>query len=150
MATKIQLRRDTAANWTTNNPTLAAGEVGVETDTSKIKIGNGTDNWVALSYFGGGGDFLPLALTEATSIVAGDNPFSIVTNPLTDVGTKSVLVVSFPDEETFNVTAVNAAGDAINSFAISPTNTDVYLFSPNGTKYQLVVGDDGVLSTVAA
>ena len=50
MATRIQLRRDTAANWTSNNPTLANGEMGVETDTFKFKIGNGSTAWNALQY----------------------------------------------------------------------------------------------------
>lgn len=50
--TKIQLRRDTAANWTTNNPTLLAGEVGFETDTNKHKIGDGTTAWTSLAYQG--------------------------------------------------------------------------------------------------
>ena len=40
--TKIQLRRDTAANWSTNNPTPSAGEPCFETDTGKLKIGDGT------------------------------------------------------------------------------------------------------------
>jgi len=52
MATKIQLRRDTAANWTSNNPTLSSGEVGVETDTLKFKIGDGSTAWTALTYQG--------------------------------------------------------------------------------------------------
>ena len=42
MAIRIQLRRDTAANWTSVNPTLRAGEIGIETDTLKFKIGNGS------------------------------------------------------------------------------------------------------------
>ena len=46
----IQLRRDTASNWTSANPTLAQGELGVETDTSKIKIGDGSTAWSSLSY----------------------------------------------------------------------------------------------------
>jgi len=51
MAYKVlQLRRDTAANWTSNDPTLAAGEIGVETDTLKFKIGDGSTTWVALAY----------------------------------------------------------------------------------------------------
>ena len=50
MATKIQLRRDSSTNWTSTNPTLSQGEMGVETDTGKFKIGDGTSNWVALSY----------------------------------------------------------------------------------------------------
>ncbi len=51
MADIIQLRRDTAANWTTVNPILAQGEAGLETDTQKIKVGNGSSTWTALSYW---------------------------------------------------------------------------------------------------
>ena len=50
MAVQIQLRRDTAANWTSSNPTLAQGEMGVETDTAYYKIGDGTTAWTSLSY----------------------------------------------------------------------------------------------------
>jgi hypothetical protein len=46
----IQLRRDTAANWTSANPTLASGELGYETDTGNFKIGNGSTAWASLSY----------------------------------------------------------------------------------------------------
>lgn len=48
--TVIQTRRDTAANWTSANPTLASGEIGFETDTSKFKIGNGSTAWTSLAY----------------------------------------------------------------------------------------------------
>lgn len=51
MATQIQMRRDTAANWTSANPTLTTGEWGYETDTGRIKIGNGSTAWTSLSYF---------------------------------------------------------------------------------------------------
>jgi len=50
MAERIQLRRDTAADWTSNNPILAEGEYGYETDTGKHKIGNGVGTWTALPY----------------------------------------------------------------------------------------------------
>lgn len=53
MAYEIQLRRDTAANWTSADPTLASGEAGYETDTGKIKFGDGSTAWSGLSYFGG-------------------------------------------------------------------------------------------------
>ena len=49
---RIQLRNDTAENWTTKNPLLLKGEMGVETDTGKTKIGNGTDHWTTLKYSG--------------------------------------------------------------------------------------------------
>ena len=50
MPTKIQLRRDTAADWTSNNPTLAAGEFGWESDTNRFKIGDGSAAWASLAY----------------------------------------------------------------------------------------------------
>jgi len=50
VATKIQVRRDTAANWTSVNPTLSAGEWGLETDTGRAKIGDGTTAWATLAY----------------------------------------------------------------------------------------------------
>jgi hypothetical protein len=50
MADIIQIRRDTAANWTSANPTLAQGELGAETDTDKIKIGDGSTAWASLAY----------------------------------------------------------------------------------------------------
>ena len=55
MATIIQVRHDTAANWTSANPILALGEFGLETDTNKLKRGDGTTSWNNLSYFGSGG-----------------------------------------------------------------------------------------------
>jgi hypothetical protein len=50
MAVQIQLRNDSAANWASANPTLAAGEVGVETDTFLIKVGDGSTAWNSLAY----------------------------------------------------------------------------------------------------
>ena len=64
MANKIQLRRDTTANWTSSNPTLSQGEIGYELNTGKIKIGTGTTAWNSLSY-----------LTIATSSVTGTLTF---------------------------------------------------------------------------
>lgn len=48
--TTVQMRRDTAANWTSTNPTLASGEWGLETDTRLMKIGDGTTAWNSLAY----------------------------------------------------------------------------------------------------
>jgi hypothetical protein len=49
---QLQLRRGTAAEWTAANTTLAAAEIGVETDTDKFKIGNGSTAWNLLGYGG--------------------------------------------------------------------------------------------------
>jgi hypothetical protein len=52
MATTAVLRhrRDTAANWTSNNPVMLSGQLGYETDTLKFKFGDGSTSWVSLSY----------------------------------------------------------------------------------------------------
>ena len=50
--TRIQLKHGLAASWADKNPVLLAGEIGIETDTLKMKVGNGTSNWKALGYLG--------------------------------------------------------------------------------------------------
>ena len=50
MPARILLRRDSSGNWDTNNPVLSLGEPGVETDTLKVKIGDGASDWQALGY----------------------------------------------------------------------------------------------------
>ena len=51
MAFRIQIRRDTAANWAINNPVLLQAEMGYVTDTNQAKFGNGVDPWNDLEYF---------------------------------------------------------------------------------------------------
>jgi hypothetical protein len=55
MATRMQQRRGTAAQWISTNggagPVLNAGEMGWESDTNKFKIGDGVNNWTSLDYF---------------------------------------------------------------------------------------------------
>lgn len=65
MADLIQIRRDTAANWTSANPTLAQGELGAETDTSKIKIGDGSTVWNSLGYLVDTGGYAAYSDTTA-------------------------------------------------------------------------------------
>jgi hypothetical protein len=71
--TQMQVRRGTASSWTSTNPTLAAGELGFETDTGKFKIGNGSSTWTGLSYAGGGQNTLTTYQYTAT---AGQTTFS--------------------------------------------------------------------------
>ena len=52
LKTTIIMRNDAAATWTSKNPILSKGEFGVEHDTNKFKIGNGTTAWVDLPYAG--------------------------------------------------------------------------------------------------
>lgn len=61
---QIKLRNDTASNWATENPVLLLGEIGLETDTRKAKIGDGTTAWNGLQYAftsSASGNYLPLS-----------------------------------------------------------------------------------------
>lgn len=51
MANRIQFRRDTAVRWETINPILMEGEIGLEIDTHRAKMGNGIDAWNVLEYW---------------------------------------------------------------------------------------------------
>lgn len=66
----IKLRRGTAAQWTATNPVLAEGEVGLETDTRKFKVGTGAAAWNSMQYWGGSGggaaDFIDLGDVPAS------------------------------------------------------------------------------------
>ena len=64
MADLIQIRRDTAANWTSANSILAQGELGAETDTSKIKIGDGSTAWSSLAYLIDVGSYITASSTD--------------------------------------------------------------------------------------
>lgn len=62
MTSRILLRRGTAAQWASANPILGSGELGVETDTLKFKIGNGTSTWTQLTSYA---NITPSDLTSA-------------------------------------------------------------------------------------
>jgi Major tropism determinant N-terminal domain len=83
MAVKIQMRRDTAAAWTAANPVLAAGEMGLETDTTYYKIGNGSTAWNSLAYGAYNGTISNGTITSAMiadgTIVAGDIAANAIT-----------------------------------------------------------------------
>jgi len=74
MATQIQLRRDTAANWDTTNPVLAQGEAGYALDTGELKLGDGTTPWNALKNVSGG------ATGGGTDDVFYENSQTVTTN----------------------------------------------------------------------
>jgi citrate lyase gamma subunit len=94
MATRMQQRRGTAAQWTAANPVLAAGEIGFETDNNRFKIGNGATAWTALDYFANNAaledllDGAPEALNTLNELAAaiGDdaNFFTTVTTNLSN------------------------------------------------------------------
>lgn len=81
---QMQQRRDTAANWTSSNPTLLSGELAYETDTGKFKIGTGSAVWTALGYLPiagtNGSDYLRLADDDASNYVQLEAPGTVASN----------------------------------------------------------------------
>ena len=83
MADMIQIRRDTAANWTSVNPVLAQGELGIETDTLKIKAGNGTTVWNSLGYLIDTGGY---GTVTSVGLVGGSTGLTTTGGPITTSG----------------------------------------------------------------
>jgi hypothetical protein len=89
--TQIQTRRGTAASWTSTNPTLAAGEIGFESDTNKFKIGTGSTAWASLAYASNvsplttKGDLYTYS-TDNTRLAVGANGETIVADSSTSTG----------------------------------------------------------------
>lgn len=71
VVTQIQIRRGTAAQWTSANPVLASGEFGYETDTGKAKIGNGVTAWNSLAYSITGTDGDITGVTAGSGLTGG-------------------------------------------------------------------------------
>lgn len=130
MATRIQLRRDTEANWTSANPTLSAGELAYSTDQNKIKIGNGTSSWTQLSYITANSDQLTEGSTNLffTTERAQDAVGGMVTG-----NTESGISVTYDDETgklNFDVSdpTLTFTGDATGSGTITNLgNTSIEL-----------------------
>jgi hypothetical protein len=133
MASRIQYRRDTASNWTSENPVLASGEPGYETDTGKEKIGDGSTAWTSLAYAGGG----------STTLLG-----------LTDVGADGtngqVLTTNGSGAFTFTTVSGGAAGPDltdINSI-VSEVGSDLELTAKNDLKLYANAGTNADITVV--
>ena len=106
---RVQLRRDTSVNWTSGNPVLKSGEIGYETDTGKLKIGDNATYWTSLDY-----SFTAASLLSEVNLV--DN--------LVDLGDVAISSASNGDFLRWNGTAwindaVNLSTDTVGSFVQS-------------------------------
>ena len=122
MADIIQIRRDTASNWTSANPTLASGELGFETDTDKIKIGDASTAWTSLGYVI---DASTYALTTGTTFTgavigttfAGDLTGDVVGDVTGDVSGSSGTTTGNAATATALATTRTIGGVAFNGTA---------------------------------
>ena len=119
MASIIQIKRGTAAAWTSANPTLNSGEIGFESDTKKMKVGDGSTAWTSLTYTATDGDIS--GVTAGTGLSGGGNSgaltLAIDTDTTVDKTTAQTLtnktltgaVIISPEERT-TVSATAATG----------------------------------------
>jgi hypothetical protein len=130
MANKIQLRRDTTANWTSSNPTLSQGEIGYELTTGKIKIGTGTTAWNSLSY-----------LTIATSSVTGTLTFPDATVQST-AWLGSLAYSSLTGVPTLATVATSGSYDDLANKPTIPTGFSFYVSGNDSTTRLINSGEN--------
>ena len=110
----IKIRRDTAANWTASNPTLNSGEMGYETDTGRLKVGDGSTAWTSLSYrFEAPAGYALLASPAFTG------------TPSLPTGTTGVTQAASNNSTKLATTAYVDTADALKANLASPTLTGV-------------------------
>lgn len=123
---RFELRRGTAAVWTATNPILLAGEPGVESDTAKLKVGDGVSVWAALPYVSSAAHS-PAEHTDRTqsiwipaTVFAGDSGSQATAGVVPD----AVRVVTLADAATQGaLTTAQVPADAV---AGSPLTATIY------------------------
>ena len=124
MADMIQIRRDTASNWTSANPILAQGELGAETDTSKIKIGDGTTAWASVPYLIDAGDYLTATstntLTNKTITGVKETKVAMGAHDI-DLSAGNYFTYTLSGAQTLTVSNVASSG-SVSAFVLEVTN----------------------------
>lgn len=154
VVTQIQVRRGTASQWTSTNPTLAAGEFGFETDTNKLKCGNGSTAWNSLSYINNDGDIT--GVTAGTGLSGGGTSgtvtVSIDTSVTADLSTAQTLtnknLTSGTNTFPSSLATLTGAETLTNKTLTAPV-INLALNAQTGTTYTFVAGDNGKLVTAS-
>jgi hypothetical protein len=121
MSSRIRLRRDTAANWTANNPVLALGEPGLETDTRQLKFGDGTTAWTSLVYGAGGA---PVASTSVSGTVKVDGTSIVIANGV--ISATGELGIPVASTSVLGGVKIDGTSISITNGVISASVTGVY------------------------
>jgi hypothetical protein len=113
MATRIQLRRDTAANWAATNPTLASGEWGYDTTSGDLKVGDGVTAWNALDFFlPSGVDLAQQAVKLQTARTLWGNSFDGTANITAQIADSFLATITTAGKVANSATTAAAANTA--------------------------------------
>jgi len=118
---QILLRRDTAATWTSENPVLGEGEIGYETDTGYIKIGDGTTAWTSLAYKGMYG---PASATDNALARFDSTTGKILQNSSVTVDDNGS--IDIPSGQSYKINNVALAASDVGAAASDHDHADVY------------------------
>jgi hypothetical protein len=158
MTSVIQIKRGTASAWTSANTVLAAGEVGFETDTKKMKVGDGSTAWTSLTYTVTDGDIS--AVTAGTGLSGGGNSGAVTLAVDTDTvatltGTQTLTnkTIDAASNTLTGVTTLTGTQTLTNKTLTSPEINDpklnLTLNAQTGTTYTFVLSDNGKLVTAS-
>ena len=136
VVTQIQIRRGTAAQWTSANPTLASGEWGYETDTNKAKIGNGSTAWNSLSYIITGAVGTVTSVTAGTGLsggtITGSGTIAIDSTVATLTGTQTLtnktltspVIATITNSGTLTLPTTTGTLALTSDITVTPTSTN--------------------------
>lgn len=117
MANKMQFRRDTSANWTSVNPTLSQGEIGLDLTTGNIKIGNGVDAWADLEYA------IPSIVGLATETYVNSSITALKAGASTALDTLNELATALGNDANFSATMTTQLGLKANTADLAAVAT---------------------------
>lgn len=147
--TQIQFRRGTAAQWSSTNPTLAAGELGYETDTGNFKIGNGSTAWNSLPVLNG--------ITASTTATFTNKTINLANNTLTGTIAEFNTALSDGDFATIagseTLTNKTLTSPVVNTPTLTlsgTSSTTQARIAWDQTNKQIDIGDGTVIRTITA
>lgn len=163
MGVKIQLLRGTAVSFSGSNPILSAGQPAFESDTYKLKIGDGTTPWNSLSYFGGGATYSEETVEDLLGnsfLVAGTGiglSYNDAGNTLT-ISTSGVSVLSptaiSGSQNNYNpgagdILRVSATTSGLNITGLVPGVEKLRILINIGSTHNLTLVNESASSTAA-
>lgn len=122
--TTIQNRRGTASQWTTANPVLALGELGLETDTLKFKFGDGVTAWASQPY-----------VTDAPALTSTTGTYA--SRPSAGSVMTGSLYYATDTLETYRATG---SGGLATSWTVVPTGSAELAYAQSTTTFSITSG----------